>query len=79
MLQEIKAPPTAECVRRLMLDLKEILNSNNPTIHAVPDEDDITSVQALIIGGEGTPYEHGFFNFGKFPLFPSTTEPELTL
>jgi len=49
------------------LDLKELLSSNNPTIHAMPDEDDITSVQALIIGGEGTPYEHGFFHFGRVP------------
>jgi len=47
------------------LDLKELISSNNPTIHAMPDEDDITSVQALIIGGEGTPYEHGFFHFGS--------------
>eukprot|EP01087_Luapelamoeba_hula_P024322 TRINITY_DN921_c1_g1_i1.p1 TRINITY_DN921_c1_g1~~TRINITY_DN921_c1_g1_i1.p1 ORF type:complete len:913 (-),score=180.52 TRINITY_DN921_c1_g1_i1:35-2773(-) len=65
---EIKVPPTPEAVRRLVLDLKEVLTSKNPTIHAVPDENDITSVQALIIGVEGTPYAHGFFHFDM--IFP---------
>ena len=45
-----------------------INNEPPPGIFVVPDEKDITTIHALIIGSFGTPYESGFFYFlVKFP------------
>lgn len=66
---EPRAPPTQEAVKRILSDYQEILKSNHPLIHASIDEDDVTHVQALIIGPPETPYEGGFFHFDM--IYPS--------
>jgi ubiquitin-conjugating enzyme E2 Z len=33
--------------------------------HVAIDEEDVTHVEALIIGPPDTPYDGGFFHFGK--------------
>lgn len=63
-----RAPPTPECIKRITSDIKEIIQSKNRYIFVVPDEEDITHVQALIVGPPDTPYAHGFFHFDL--IFP---------
>eukprot|EP01118_Nematostelium_gracile_P010118 TRINITY_DN3460_c0_g1_i2.p1 TRINITY_DN3460_c0_g1~~TRINITY_DN3460_c0_g1_i2.p1 ORF type:complete len:886 (-),score=282.73 TRINITY_DN3460_c0_g1_i2:28-2508(-) len=60
---ENRLPPTAEAIKRITSDLKEVLTSNNRDLHVMPDEEDICHIQALIIGPVDTPYANGFFHF----------------
>eukprot|EP01112_Ceratiomyxa_fruticulosa_P017746 TRINITY_DN5591_c0_g1_i1.p1 TRINITY_DN5591_c0_g1~~TRINITY_DN5591_c0_g1_i1.p1 ORF type:complete len:500 (-),score=106.54 TRINITY_DN5591_c0_g1_i1:37-1458(-) len=61
-------PPTAGCIKRIRSDLEAMIKHPNPFIHVAPHEEDITHIEALIIGPEGTPYQHGLFHFDmKFP------------
>jgi ubiquitin-conjugating enzyme E2 Z len=77
---EPKLPPTSEAINRIIADYQELLKSNNPLIHASIDEEDVTHVEALIIGPPDTPYEGGFFHFDM--VFPSNypwSPPKVTL
>lgn len=65
---ETNIPPTPECVKRITADMKEVISSKNRYLNISPDENDITHIQALIIGPPDTPYAHGFFHFDM--LFP---------
>lgn len=58
-----RLPPTAEAVKRITSDLKEVLMSKNRDLNVMPDEDDLLHIQALIIGPPDTPYANGFFHF----------------
>lgn len=58
-----------ECIKRITSDLKDFLKSGFKTMFVEAEEDDITHVQALLLGPEGTPYAFGFFHFDL--LFPS--------
>jgi len=63
-----KAPPTPQCIKRIRSDLTAFIKHPNPSIHVAPHEDDVTHIEALIIGPEDTPYEGGFFHFDmRFP------------
>eukprot|EP00756_Hemistasia_phaeocysticola_P010170 Hpha_TRINITY_DN14999_c2_g10::TRINITY_DN14999_c2_g10_i1::g.143696::m.143696 len=59
------------CVRKLQQELREAGKTDfivTEGIYIAPHEDDMTQVDALIIGPEDTPYEGGFFHFAmKFP------------
>eukprot|EP01117_Protostelium_nocturnum_P002171 TRINITY_DN1280_c0_g1_i4.p1 TRINITY_DN1280_c0_g1~~TRINITY_DN1280_c0_g1_i4.p1 ORF type:complete len:882 (-),score=332.81 TRINITY_DN1280_c0_g1_i4:226-2871(-) len=61
--------PSAEAISRLTRDIKEIFQNANPQIHIYPDEEDITHIDALIVGPPDTPYQDGFFHFDM--VFPS--------
>ncbi|KAK8760096.1 hypothetical protein V5799_034406 [Amblyomma americanum] len=54
---------SADCVRRVKHDIREIEDYRPPGIFVAPEENDLTNVHALILGPSGTPYEGGFFHF----------------
>ena len=63
------------CIKRIILDIKDLTKSPIENIYYVPDEDNILIGYALIIGPSNTPYEHGNFlfefNFSeKYPYKP---------
>jgi len=67
-LPRASAPPTPGCIKRIRSDLEAIIRHPNPYIHVAPHDDDITHIEALIIGPEDTPYAGGFFHFDmRFP------------
>eukprot|EP00026_Physarum_polycephalum_P012063 Phypoly_transcript_12333.p1 GENE.Phypoly_transcript_12333~~Phypoly_transcript_12333.p1 ORF type:complete len:349 (+),score=75.02 Phypoly_transcript_12333:76-1047(+) len=67
-LEPNSAPPTPQCIKRIRSDLAAFVKHPNPSIHVAPHEDDVTHIEALIIGPEDTPYEGGFFHFDmRFP------------
>jgi Ubiquitin-conjugating enzyme len=68
LMQANKHPPTKACIKRLTHDISSIFRSPDPSIHVMPDDDDITRVDALILGPEDTPYQGGFYHFRM--LFP---------
>lgn len=51
------------CIKRIISDINELNNDYIPNIHIWYDENNITSIKALIIGPEDTPYEDGFYYF----------------
>lgn len=55
--------PTRECLRRIRKDLREAFSDPVPGIFIAPDDDCVTTVHALIVGPQDTPYEGGFFYF----------------
>ncbi|PRP75116.1 hypothetical protein PROFUN_03952 [Planoprotostelium fungivorum] len=66
---ELDIAPSVEAIKRISTDIREVLMSNNPLIHIFPDEDDVTHLEALIIGPSHTPYADGFFHFDLvFPI-----------
>jgi ubiquitin-conjugating enzyme E2 Z len=67
-LEPNSAPPTPQCIKRIRSDLAAFVKHPNPSIHVAPHEDDVTHIEALIIGPDDTPYEGGFFHFDmRFP------------
>jgi ubiquitin-conjugating enzyme E2 Z len=58
-----------QAVTRLMQDYVQLLNEKNPLIHVYMHEDNISIVDVLIIGPQGTPYRNGFFHFrAEYPV-----------
>ena len=57
-----QAPLGKKARKRVFQDLKAVIQTADPTIH-VHFEDDISRVEALIVGPSETPYEGGFFHF----------------
>ena len=51
------------CIKRLISDINEISKEYMPNIHIWYDENKITSIKALIIGPDDTPYQDGFYFF----------------
>eukprot|EP01062_Namystynia_karyoxenos_P026276 TRINITY_DN20464_c0_g1_i1.p1 TRINITY_DN20464_c0_g1~~TRINITY_DN20464_c0_g1_i1.p1 ORF type:complete len:1032 (+),score=333.23 TRINITY_DN20464_c0_g1_i1:132-3227(+) len=66
------------CVRKLQQELREAGKEDfviSEGIHVYPHGDDLTHVEALIVGPDDTPYEGGFFHFDmrfppEYPLYP---------
>ena len=63
------------CVKRIMMDIKEIQSDPDPSFFYIPDEANALKGHALIIGREGTPYAHGFYLFefdfpSNYPFSP---------
>ena len=55
-------------LKRIISDIAELVSEPVENIHISYDENDITSIKALIIGPKDTPYEDGFYFFTlKFP------------
>ncbi|KXS19331.1 UBC-like protein [Gonapodya prolifera JEL478] len=61
-------------VRKLLRDLMHLSDNPPEGIHVVIDEDNITDVQAWILGPEGTPFEAGAFRIRLVlpPDFPTS-------
>jgi len=57
------APPSYHCLTRIKRDLATIYKEPPPGMFVVPDREDMTKINALIIGPFDTPYEGGFFHF----------------
>jgi|TARA_B110000114_G_scaffold57080_1_gene60609 ubiquitin-conjugating enzyme E2 Z len=63
------------CFKRIVIDIKDIINSPIENIYYFPDEDNILNGCALIIGPNDTPYSYGNyifeFNFSEeYPFKP---------
>ena len=55
-------------LKRIISDISELISDPVEKIHIWYDENNITSIKALIIGPEDTPYEDGFYFFSlEFP------------
>ena len=50
-------------VRRIMLDVKDVMNEPIDNIFYAPDEDLTNNGYAMIIGPKDTPYENGYYFF----------------
>lgn len=50
-------------ILRIMRDIREFYAENPDSMHVVADDNDLTTVHALIRGPEKTPYHNGFFYF----------------
>eukprot|EP01113_Clastostelium_recurvatum_P042138 TRINITY_DN6802_c0_g1_i3.p1 TRINITY_DN6802_c0_g1~~TRINITY_DN6802_c0_g1_i3.p1 ORF type:complete len:430 (-),score=99.89 TRINITY_DN6802_c0_g1_i3:1-1269(-) len=60
--------PTPGCIKRIRSDLEKLMKHPNPSIHVAPHEEDLTHMEALIIGPDDTPYAGGMFHFEmRFP------------
>lgn len=57
--------------KRIILDIKDIIEEPIDNIFYFPDEEDITNGYALIIGPEDTPYQYGYYFF-KIKFFEDT-------
>ncbi|XP_054931797.2 uncharacterized protein [Dermacentor andersoni] len=55
--------PSPQCLQRVQRDLAEFAHHPPPGVFIEPEEEDITTIHAIIVGPEGTPYEGGFFHF----------------
>ncbi|KAK8763813.1 hypothetical protein V5799_033578 [Amblyomma americanum] len=55
--------PTPQCVLRAKRDIMEIFASQPAGVFIAPEDNDITRIDALILGPSETPYEGGFFHF----------------
>jgi ubiquitin-conjugating enzyme E2 Z len=65
---------------RIMNDIKEFYGNNFKQIQIVVNENDITTVDALIHGPTDTPYAFGFFYFlVKFPANYPISPPKVSL
>lgn len=56
-------PPSFHCLNRIKRDLATIYREPPPGMFVVPEPEDMTKINALIIGPFDTPYEGGFFHF----------------
>lgn len=55
-------------LKRIISDIAELVSDPVENIHIWYDEENITSIKALIIGPKDTPYEDGFYFFSlEFP------------
>ncbi|XP_065185419.1 ubiquitin-conjugating enzyme E2 Z-like [Sycon ciliatum] len=65
-----KEKPATNAIMRIQRDITNLYSDPPPGILIVPDESDITRLDALIMGPSETPYENGFFHF-KFRFPPN--------
>ncbi len=62
-------------MRRVLIEIGDLLASPPEDIKLIPCEEDITDIQAIISGPQGTPYEGGHFRVklklgSEFPSVP---------
>ncbi|KAH7935637.1 ubiquitin-conjugating enzyme E2 Z [Rhipicephalus sanguineus] len=63
------------CLLRIQRDIAEFNADPPPGIFIAPKENDITNINAIVVGAPGTPHEGGFFHFYvqctvRYPLEP---------
>jgi len=71
----IARQPSAQCIRRVQQDVKQICRDPPPGCCAFPDDDQSTVVHCLLAGTADTPYEGGMFYFyiacpDEYPMSP---------
>lgn len=75
----VAAVPTKDvplaCLHRIKRDITDFNVDPPPGIFIAPAENDITTINAIVMGAKGTPLEGGFFHFcvqftDKYPLEP---------
>jgi len=72
-------PLTKQARKRIFQDLKAIIINADPTLH-VYFGDDVTTVEALVLGPSDTPYEGGMFHFTmRFPHNYPWASPKVIL
>ena len=54
--------------KRIVLDVKDIMNDPIDNIFYEPDEDVVNMGYAMIIGPKDTPYENGYYFFDFFTV-----------
>lgn len=65
------------CLLRVKRDIAEFTADPPPGIFIAPEETDITSINAIVMGASNTPHEGGFFHFyvqctSEYPMKPPT-------
>ncbi|XP_037288927.2 ubiquitin-conjugating enzyme E2 Z [Rhipicephalus microplus] len=55
--------PTPQCLLRARRDIMDIFAAPPAGVFIAPEENDITRIEALVVGPPETPYEGGFFYF----------------
>ena len=68
---------TSRCIKRIMIDCKEMMEEKIEGIHYKHDETNALKGYAMIVGPEGTPYEYGNYMFEflfpeNYPFSPPT-------
>ena len=68
------------CIQRIRNDLGDLYSDPVEGIFVSPDDDKATTVHAVIVGPEGTPYHNGFFYFViQYPVKYPQVPPEVKL
>ncbi|XP_065297015.1 ubiquitin-conjugating enzyme E2 Z-like [Dermacentor albipictus] len=62
-LRRLREQPSPLCILETKRALVDIYSKPVPGNYVVTDQDDVTRIQALLLGPAGTPYEGGFFWF----------------
>ncbi|KAL3169557.1 hypothetical protein MRX96_038337 [Rhipicephalus microplus] len=70
-----KETPSQECLDRVKRDLAEFHADPPPGVFMAPEEDNLTTVHAVVMGTEGTSYQGGFFHLlmkctNAYPMSP---------
>nr|XP_037279752.1 ubiquitin-conjugating enzyme E2 Z-like [Rhipicephalus microplus] len=70
-----KETPSQECLHRVKRDLAEFHADPPPGVFMAPEEDNLTTVHAVVMGTEGTSYQGGFFHLlmkctNAYPMSP---------
>ncbi|EGC33805.1 hypothetical protein DICPUDRAFT_154070 [Dictyostelium purpureum] len=60
-------PP--DVIRRVLKELKDLTSNPLEDITLLPSEEDLTNIEAVVVGPAGTPYENGYFK-AKLILSP---------
>lgn len=67
--------PSRQCLDRVKRDLADFHADPPPGVFMAPDEEDITTIHAVVVGAAGTAYEGGFFHLlvkctKEYPMSP---------
>ncbi|KAH7979912.1 hypothetical protein HPB49_011906 [Dermacentor silvarum] len=62
-MRRLRTQPSPQCLVETRRALVDIYLKPVPGTYVVPHDDDVTMIQALLLGPPGTPYEGGFFWF----------------
>ncbi|KAH7960820.1 hypothetical protein HPB49_023592 [Dermacentor silvarum] len=67
--------PSQQCLERVKRDLADFHADPPPGVFMAPDEKDITTIHAVVVGAAGTSYEGGFFHLlikctKEYPMSP---------
>ncbi|KAH7960743.1 hypothetical protein HPB49_022756 [Dermacentor silvarum] len=58
-----KGQSLPQCLQKIQRDLAEFAHHPPPGVFIEPEKEDITTIHAVLVGPDGTPYQGGFFHF----------------
>ncbi|XP_070389440.1 ubiquitin-conjugating enzyme E2 Z-like [Dermacentor albipictus] len=72
---KVNQKPSQQCLERVKRDLADFHADPPPGVFMAPDEKNITTVHAVVVGAAGTSYEGGFFHLlitctKEYPMSP---------